>query len=34
LQSAVNFLAQLYRDLKLAGYRYRLSHALIILHPH
>ncbi len=33
LQSAVNFLTQLYRDLELAGYRYRLSHALIILHP-
>lgn len=32
LQSAVNFLTQLYRDLKLAGYRYGLSHALIILH--
>jgi hypothetical protein len=27
-------LAQLYRDLKLARYRYRLSHTLIILHPH
>ena len=34
LQGAVNFLAQLYRDLKLAGYRYRLTHALIIFHPH
>lgn len=34
LQSAVNFLTQLYRDLKFTGYRYCLSHALIILHPH
>jgi len=34
LQSAVNFLTQLYRDLKLAGDRYSLSHVVIILHPH
>jgi len=34
LQGAVNFLAQLYRDLEFTGDRYRLSHALIILHPH
>ena len=34
LQSAVNFLPQLYRDLQLTRYRYCLSHALIILHPY
>jgi hypothetical protein len=34
LQSAVNFLTQLYRDLELTGDRYCLSHVLIILHPH
>jgi hypothetical protein len=34
LQGAVNFLAQLYRDLEFTGDRYRLSHALNILHPH
>lgn len=34
LQSAVNFLMQLYRNLQLSGDRYRLSHPPIVLHPH
>ncbi len=34
LQSAVNFLTQLYRNLQLSGDRYRLSHLPIVLHPH
>jgi hypothetical protein len=33
LQSAVNFLTQLYRHLKLAGYRYCLAHRQSMSHP-
>lgn len=34
IQSYVNFLAQLWGDLKLAGYRYGLSHRTIVFHPY
>ncbi|MGY4609968.1 hypothetical protein ACVWXZ_000935, partial [Thermostichus sp. MS-CIW-38] len=33
LQSAVNFLTQLYRDYQLATYRDSLAHGLIVVYP-